>query len=181
MVKIIAAVAANNVIGKGDELPWHLPSDLKRFKRLTEGNIVIMGRKTYDSIMKRNGKPLPNRINIVVSRTMSYASARGVWVTDDLIKAVQLAEMMKINREREIFVIGGASVYKQAIPIASEILLTKIHKSYDGDVLFPEFRESEWRVQEKVLHKPAVTEGEMIYTTFTRLKRTQFSSVVKWG
>lgn len=134
-ISIIVAVDKNWLIGKRGGLPWRLPADLKHFQVLTTGHTVIMGRKTYDSI----GKPLPNRINIVISRN------------DDLnipgcitVKSMQEAIESSSN-DQEIFVMGGAEIYSQFVPFTQKIYLTKIHHQFDGDIFFPKLDLSEWR------------------------------------
>lgn len=127
ILSVIVAVAENGVIGRDNTLPWHLPEDLKRFKALTMGHPIVMGRKTFESI----GKPLPGRQNIVVSRNPAYAPA-GVTVAGDLKSALAAAEASD-----EVFVIGGAALFEEALNRADRVYLTKIHRSYEGDVHFP--------------------------------------------
>lgn len=136
-ISLIAAMAENRVIGGGNKLLWHISEDLKRFKALTLGKPVIMGRKTYDSI----GRPLPNRPNIVVTRQPGW-SAPGVSVAATLGDAFKMAEN---QGDGEIMVIGGGEIYKAALPFATSVYLTCIHKAYDGDALFPVLDASEWR------------------------------------
>lgn len=120
----IVACSENNVIGKDNKIPWHIPEDLKHFKKLTQHSTIIMGRKTYESI----GRPLPNRRNIIVSKTMPPAD--GVEVVQDLETALRLSETA--------FIIGGETLYRQTIDRASKIYLTRIHKGVDGDTFYPE-------------------------------------------
>ena len=134
-VVLVAAVADNGVIGVGGELPWHLPEDLAHFKRVTTGNVVIMGRKTFESI----GGPLPRRTNVVVSRQPGW-SADGVLVAGSLAEALELAE----QHDGDAMVIGGAQIYALALPIADEQVLTEVHQEPEGDVLYPPFDRSEW-------------------------------------
>ncbi|CAG7579955.1 MAG: dihydrofolate reductase [uncultured marine phage] len=126
MISIIVAMSENNVIGKDNQLIWKQSDDLKRFKELTSGKPVIMGRKTYDSI----GRPLPNRLNIVVSRNKDLM-IEGCIVVDDLGKAFK-----KAGYDKEVFIIGGSSIYKEAFKYASEIYLTMIHTEVKGDTYF---------------------------------------------
>jgi dihydrofolate reductase len=128
IISIIAAVSNNNVIGKDNKLPWHLPGDLKRFKELTTGHTIIMGRKTFESI----GRPLPSRRNIVVTRNKDY-KADGVEIIHSIKEALDL-----VKNEDEVFIIGGEEIYKLALPMANKIYLTRINKEYDGDAFFPE-------------------------------------------
>jgi dihydrofolate reductase len=127
MVSLIAAVSENGVIGVDNKLPWYIPDDLKRFKKLTSGNVVIMGRKTYDSI----GKPLPNRMNIVISRNKDLVIP-GCLVVDSMVKAIR-----KAGTEDNIFIIGGGEIYNQGMVFAERIYLTKIHQEVEGDTTFP--------------------------------------------
>lgn len=128
MIALIAAVSDNGVIGVDNKLPWYIPDDLKRFKKLTSGNVVIMGRKTYESI----GKPLPNRINIVVSRNKDLVIPNCL-VVDSMTKAIR-----KGGTDKDIFIIGGGEIYNSGLIHAKRIYLTKIHQEIDGDTKFPE-------------------------------------------
>jgi dihydrofolate reductase len=134
-VYLIAAVAANGVIGAGGKLPWRLPEDLRHFKALTLGHPVIMGRKTWESL----GKPLPGRENIVVTRSPGY-DAPGVHVAASLDAALAFCAGQSLA-----FVIGGRELYAAALPQADGLVLTEIQRDYDGDVRFPEFDRSAWR------------------------------------
>ena len=130
-------MAENRVIGRDGDVPWHLPADLRFFKRLTLGHTVVMGRKTFDSIGRR---PLLGRRNIVVTRQPRFA-ASGVEVAHSLSQALQLAD-----GEQEVFVAGGSDIYRLALPIADRLYLTVVHADVDGDVRFPEFDASEWEL-----------------------------------
>jgi len=134
-VRLIAALTKEGVIGRGNSLPWHIADDLKRFKRLTEGQVVIMGKKTHESI----GRPLPGRVNIVLSREGEEID--GVLVCGSLAEG--LAEARKTGRE--VFIIGGASVYEQALPMVDVMYLSHIKGEYEGDVFFPRVDWREWR------------------------------------
>ena len=142
-MEIVAAMTVNNVIGKDGELPWHLPADLEYFKKLTSNHAIIMGRRTWESI----GRPLPNRINIVVTRQPDYA-ASGAVVVHSLEDSVQVAQGC-----RE-FVIGGGQLYALALPLASHLHLTRIEATVDGDTYFPEFDSTCW-VCESVTNRPS--------------------------
>ena len=144
MISIIAALAENRVIGNGNALPWRLPNDLRRFRRLTTGHAVIMGRKNYESI----GKPLPGRRNIVITRQPDYA-APGCRMAHSLEEALAAA-----GDDPEIFVIGGAEVYAQALPRARRLYLTLVHGAVAGDVLFPQLDWSEWTELDRERHEP---------------------------
>lgn len=141
MISIIAAVAKNNVIGKSGELPWYIPEDLKRFKDLTSGHIVIMGRTTHESILKRLGHDLPNRKSVVITSNPNYQVAEGVE------KYTSLDEAIDAHRSENIFFIGGQRIFEEGIKLADTMYLTEIHQDYDGDVYFPEFQASSWDKQ----------------------------------
>ncbi len=151
-ISIIVAMAENRVIGQGGELPWYLPADLKHFKKLTLGQVVIMGRKTHESIVRRLGKPLPKRRSLVLSRDSGYSGggqmqhrpAPGVEVASSLEQALELAVVDGASKEREIFVIGGAAVFAEALPLAVRLYLTRVHAEIEGDVFFPEFDDDAW-------------------------------------
>lgn len=137
-------MSSNRVIGNNNSLIWNMPSDMKRFIRLTKGHHVIMGRKTYESM----GKPLKGRINIVVTRQSSY-SAPGCIVVQSLEEAIQKAE-----GDQKPFVIGGSEIYKQAIKYGHTIELTLIHHEFEGDAYFPEFEDAgNWELVQKESHK----------------------------
>jgi dihydrofolate reductase len=144
-VILIAALAANRVIGAKGGLPWRLPEDLKRFKRFTHGHAVIMGRKTWDSI----GGPLPGRTNIVVTRQTGFA-APGAQVAASLEDALALCAGDPIA-----YVIGGEALYRAALARAGELLLTEIHREYEGDARFPEFDRAAWRETAREPHTAA--------------------------
>ncbi|MBU2864236.1 dihydrofolate reductase [Reinekea forsetii] len=133
-ISLIWAMSENNVIGRDNKLPWHLPNDLKYFKRLTTGKPVIMGRKTYESI----GRPLPNRTNIVITRDQGY-QVDGVKVVNTLEAAIELAEAnCLINAQDEVIVMGGAEIYKLALPSADRLYVTLVHAQVEGDAYFPD-------------------------------------------
>ncbi len=136
ILSLIAAIDRNSGIGKENKLLWHLPADLKYFRRVTSGHTVIMGRKTYESI----GKALPNRRNIVLTRQEDF-EAPGCEIMDDLFQAVKSCE-----KEGEVFVIGGADIYRQALQVADKIYLTRVDTDADADAFFPEFRLSAWKL-----------------------------------
>jgi dihydrofolate reductase len=138
IISLVVAVSSNQVIGKNNQLIWHLPVDLKHFKQITTGHTVFMGRKTYDSI----GKPLPNRRNVVISR--SVTEIEGCEVASSLEDALQLS-----SEEKEVFIIGGAEIYRQALPLADCIYLTRIHQDFDGDTFFPEIDIQIWQETER--------------------------------
>lgn len=144
VISIIVAVAENGVIGANNDLPWRLPDDLKHFKRLTTDNPVIMGRNTWESL----GKPLPNRTNIVVTQTEGYV-ATGATVVTSLQSALAIAGSGASNHA---FVIGGAMLFKEALPVATNCFITEVHANVEGDVYFPEFDKSKWSEVSRKLH-----------------------------
>jgi len=145
IVSIIVAVADNDVIGRDGGLPWHLPADLKRFKRLTSGHQMVMGRRTWDSIGRR---PLPGRPTIVVSRDPSFV-AEGAQVARSVEEALELAAGAD-----EVFIAGGEAIYRAALPVADRIYLTRVHACFDGDTHFPAFDANDWQVVVEERHEP---------------------------
>ena len=141
-ISIIVAKAKNNVIGKDNQLPWHLPEDLKHFKRKTEGHHLIMGRKTYESM----GKPLPNRISIVITRNKNYKVPPGHYVVHDFEAALEVAKSKNLQ---QVFVLGGAEIFKLALPLVDEMIITEIHARPEGNTFFPAWDESEWEISER--------------------------------
>ena len=139
-IVLVVAAADNGVIGKDGAMPWHLPADLRRFKRITTGKPVIMGRKTFESI----GKPLPGRHNIVLTRDPRFR-APGATLAPNLAEAIAAAGLDPRARADELMVIGGAEIYALARPIATRIELTRIHVSPNGDTRFPDPDPADWR------------------------------------
>lgn len=146
IISLIAAVADNGVIGNQNTLPWKLSSDLRRFKIFTTGKAVIMGRKTFESI----GKPLPDRINIILTKDKSFKPPKTV-VFHDLGDALNFAAD---NGLEEVFIIGGANIYEQTIDMADKIYLTRVHAKVEGDAFFPDFDMADWDIDEEE-HVPA--------------------------
>ncbi len=141
MISIIVAVANNNVIGKDNTLIWHLPADMKFFKEKTTGHCIITGRKNYESIPDKF-RPLPNRTNIVITRQKEYA-APGAIVVNSIEEAIAKA---KETADEEIFIIGGAEIYKQSMHLVNRIYLTKINHNFVGDAFFPELLNFQWKL-----------------------------------
>ena len=139
--KAIAAMSLNRAIGLGNRIPWHLPEDFRWFKRMTTGQVVVMGRKTFESI----GRPLPNRETIVLTR--SNCSIPGVRV------ASSLSEIDPASDPREVFICGGAQVYAEALPVCSDLYLTVVQREVEGDTFFPPF-ETEFSLVEEVMQNP---------------------------
>ena len=133
MVSIIAAVASNGVIGRDNTLIWHLPADLKRFKKLTMGHHIVMGRKTYDSI----GRSLPGRTTVLITRN------RDLRIEGLVADSLEMA-LARCGEDTEIFITGGGEIYRQALPVTNRIYLTRIHRDFKGDTYFPALNMSEW-------------------------------------
>jgi len=136
-ISIIVAASENNVIGNAGKLPWDIPSDLKYFKKLTTGNVIIMGRKTYESI----GRPLPNRINVIITRNKDY-KAEGCIIKSSLIEATKSFE------DGEIFIIGGGEIYKEALYMADRLYLTRVSGEFAGDTYLDDDFLEEWFLEE---------------------------------
>lgn len=146
---VIVAAADNGVIGRNNALPWYLPDDLRYFKRVTMGKPIVMGRKTFESI----GKPLPGRSNIVISRNPEF-QAQGVKVVASLDEALRLAqEIAVMDGVREMVVIGGAEIYRTAIPRADRLYITEVHASVEGDAHLPDVEWAQWRERERERHE----------------------------
>ncbi len=141
MLKILVAFDENRVIGKNNALIWHLPADLKRFKALTTGHVIIMGRKTFESI----GRPLPNRTTVVISRQQDL-KIEGVILAHSVEEAILKAK--SISRD-DIFIVGGAEIYQLSLPLADQILVTQLHDIFEGDAFFPEISPAIWEVAEQ--------------------------------
>ncbi|HXB13635.1 MAG TPA: dihydrofolate reductase [Bacteroidia bacterium] len=135
IISLVAAASDNNVIGINNTLPWKMPADMKFFKNLTMGHIVIMGRKTFESM---DNKPLPGRINVVISRKKNF-STNGCTVLDSLAEA-----FTKFGDQKEVFIIGGSQIFNTSLPQADKIYLTRIHHTFNGDSYFPELSDKEW-------------------------------------
>ena len=159
ILSIVVATGKNGEIGKDNRLLWHLPADMKYFKNLTTGHPIIMGRHTYESI----GRPLPNRRNIVITRQKDLQII-GVEVVNSLEEAMAL-----VKDDQEIMVIGGADVYKQALPLAQRIYITRVNATLEADRFFPTFNANDWNIQVNIDH-PA-DEKNIHAMTFQLLER----------
>jgi dihydrofolate reductase len=140
IISLVAAVATNRVIGKDNDLPWRLPDDMKFFMETTIDHFVIMGRKSYEALPPKF-KPLPNRVNIIITRQADYAA-------DDCIIAGTIEEALadaETNAQQEVFIIGGGNIFAQAIPLADKLYLTEVKASIDGDTFWPEYDQSQWQ------------------------------------
>jgi len=144
IISIVVAVSENGVIGKDNKLIWHLPVDLKFFKDKTSGHHIIMGRKTYESV----GRPLPNRVNIVISRSADYI-AEGCIVVHSIKEAIGA-----VVDDSEVFICGGAEIYKEALDVADRMYLTRVHHEFEGDTFFPDFDSRIWIEKERIRMEP---------------------------
>ena len=163
MITLIAAAAENNALGKNNEMIWHLPDDFKRFKKLTSGHFIIMGRKTYESL----DGPLPNRTHIIITRQENYAEkvdANCCIVVDNIEDAIA-----KSASEDETFVIGGGEIYKLALPLADKIELTRVHGTFEADAYFPEIDKNKWNLVNEDYHpKDEKHNFDFTYQTFMK-------------
>ena len=159
MITLIAAAAENNALGKDNDLVWHLPDDFKRFKKLTTGHHIIMGRKTFESFPK----PLPNRTLVVITRQKDY-NPDGVIVVHNLEDAFAYA-----HDDDNAFVIGGGEIYNIAIDKATHIELTRVHSKFEADTYFPEIDESQWKLINEIFHpKDETHKYDFTYLTYVR-------------
>ena len=167
MITIIAAAGENNSLGKDNDLVWHLPNDFKRFKELTSGNYILMGRKTFESFPK----PLPNRKHLIITRQKDYVVPDNCYVFDSIDKAIEFASIpeLGLSKTNDIWIIGGGEIYKQSMNIADKIELTRVHASPDADTFFPEIGD-EWFLTTKVSNsKDDKHEFDFTYLTYKRL------------
>jgi dihydrofolate reductase len=142
MINLIVAISKNNIIGKKNNIPWYYPEDLKYFKKITTGKTVVMGRKTFQSIIDRNGKILPNRQNIVITRDQNFKHENVIVIND-------VNEYIKNFKNEEIFVMGGSEIYNLFMPHTDKLYITHVNKEYDGDVYFPEIDYSQFELISK--------------------------------
>ena len=169
ILSCIAAVAENGVIGKGNEIPWRLSEDLKRFKKLTVGHAIIMGRKTFESI----GRPLPHRTSIVITRNVGF-QAPGAVVVHSLDEAIRHAKRTRQLAEGppEAFVIGGEAIFREALPSCARLYLTRVHAEADGDVRFPEIDSAHWEsLSEESRPADAKNDHAATFTVYERVKQ----------
>jgi dihydrofolate reductase len=136
MITLIAAAAENNALGKDNQLVWHLPDDFKRFKQITSGHYIIMGRKTFESFPK----PLPNRTHVIITRQKNY-KVDGCIVVNSIEDAIK-----SCPKDEEVFIIGGADIYSQSIDFADKIELTRVHANFEADAFFPEININQWKL-----------------------------------
>lgn len=161
MISLIVAIAQNNVIGKDNQLPWHYKNDLKYFKEITTNHTVVMGRNTFESIINRNGKILPNRKNVVVTRNRNF-KYKDVEVIHDF------EEYLKQDHKDEIFIIGGNQIFKDSFKYADRLYITHIHKDYDGDVFFPEYNQNDFKLISRN------DDGELSFCLYERISKWFF-------
>jgi dihydrofolate reductase len=161
MIILIAAVAENNALGKDNDLLWHLPNDFKRFKEITSGHHIIMGRKTFESFPK----PLPNRTHVIITRQKDFVY-EGCIVVQDLEKAIAVCP-----KNEDIFVIGGGEIYAQSILLADQLDITRVHDSFDADVYFPEINPDIWELTSETFNpKDEKHLYDYTFQTFLRKK-----------
>ena len=160
MITLIAAVAENNALGKDNQLLWHLPDDFKRFKNVTSGHHIIMGRKTFESFPK----PLPNRTHVIITRQKEYQPESCI-VANSLSNAIAACP-----KGEEIFIIGGGEIYKQSIEIADKLDITKVHHIFEADTFFPEIDLTKWKLVSSLFH-PKDEKNEFDFTFQTYLRK----------
>jgi dihydrofolate reductase len=163
-VAMIAALSRNRVIGRNNTLPWHLPGDLKYFKRVTMGKPLLMGRKTYESI----GRALPGRTNIVLTRQSAFEAA-GIITVADPGQALELAQREQAD---ELMVIGGEAVYRAMLPLSQRLYLTEVHAELEGDAYFPDYDAAAWREQSRE-YFPAAAAGDYDYSFVVLARRCE--------
>ncbi|MCC2546647.1 dihydrofolate reductase [Hymenobacter sp. BT175] len=144
MIAMVVAAADNGVIGRDNQLIWHLPADLKHFKQITLGHPIVMGRRTYEAI----GRPLPNRTNLVVTRQEDWR-AEGCEVAGSVQEAIRRAQEL----DEDVYVIGGGEIYRQSLPLTDTVFLTEVHHEFEGDTTFPELPRTEWREESRERHE----------------------------
>ncbi len=160
MITIIAAAAANNALGKDNDLIWHLPDDFKRFKQITTGHFIVMGRKTFESFPK----PLPNRTHVIITRQEDYTAPEGCIVVNSLKKAIEICP-----KDEDIFIIGGGEIYQQSMNIADKVELTRVFTHPEADTFFPEINPEEWKLVFEEFH-PKDEKHAFDYTFLTYIR-----------
>ena len=155
-VVIIAALSKNQVIGRDNGIPWHYPADMKHFRRTTRGHPVVAGRKTYESFQIR---PLPHRLNLVLTRNPTYQADEGAIACQDLSQVLTIAQN---HGAEKLFVLGGAEIYTLSLPLADEMILTHLPITVTGDAYFPEWDRNEWDIDEEK------RESDLVFTTYRR-------------
>lgn len=157
---MVAAAAENNALGKNNDLLWHLPDDFKRFKQITSGHYIIMGRKTFESFPK----PLPNRTHVVITRQKNY-NPEGCIIVDSIEKAIEVCP-----KEEDVFIIGGGEIYNLAMAFTDSIELTRVHESFEADTFFPEIDLKQWKLTSEEYHpKDEKHKFDFTYQTFIKI------------
>ena len=159
IISLIVAMDKNNLIGKNNKIPWHIPGELKRFRAITMGKPIIMGRKTFESI----GKPLDGRENVVLTNNKSYKQT-GVKIYNNISEVIS-----DFTNYDEIFIIGGSEIYALVLPLAHKLYVTKIDKIYDGDTWFPKIRYNEWKIQESTQITEETTQTQYENIIYTKI------------
>lgn len=160
MLTLIAAVSENNALGKNNQMIWHLPNDFKRFKTITTGHFIIMGRKTFESFPK----PLPNRTHIIITNQKNYNVPENCFAVSNLTKAIAICP-----KNEEVFIIGGGEIYKQALDLANKIELTSVHASFEADTFFPKFDLDRWElIAEEHHQKDEKHQFEYSFLTYSK-------------
>ncbi len=162
MISLIVAFAKNNVIGKDGKIPWNIDGEQSRFKELTTNNIVIMRRKTFEEIYQKLQKPLPNRINIVISKTKKY-DFENCFTFNSLDAALDFCK--KTVPQKDIFISGGGALYQKALPIVEKMYITEIDLEVPGDTFFPKFSKDEFIFEEEI---PVKSNVDFVYKTYRR-------------
>lgn len=160
MITLIAAASENEVLGKDNDLVWHLPDDFKRFKTLTSGHFIIMGRKTFETFPK----PLPNRTHVIISRQKNYTTENGI-VVSSMKEALK-----KAAEDAQPFIIGGGEIYELGMPFADKIELTRVHATFEGDAFFPKIDKSKWELIEESFH-PSDERHKYPFTYLTYIRK----------
>ncbi len=161
MIILVAAAAENNALGKEGDLLWHLPDDFKHFKNLTSGHYIIMGRKTFETFPK----PLPNRKHLIITRNVNYEAPDDCIVVNSIEAALKLSQA-----QEEVFVIGGGEIYREALPFADKIELTRVHHTFEADAFFPELDLAVWKLLSEVMH-PADEKHQYSFTFQTWIRK----------
>lgn len=157
---MVAAAAENNALGKNNDLLWHLPDDFKRFKQITSGHYIIMGRKTFESFPK----PLPNRTHVIITRQKNY-NPEGCIIVDSIEKAIEVCP-----KDQDIFIIGGGEIYNLAMNFADSIELTRVHENFEADTFFPEIDLKQWKLTSEEYHpKDEKHKFDFTYQTFIKI------------
>lgn len=161
MIIQIAAASENNVLGKDNLLVWHLPDDFKRFKEITTGNYIVMGRKTFESFPKS----LPNRTHVIITRQKNYQTPDGCLVANSIESAIALCP-----KDAPVYIVGGAEIYKQSLVITDKIELTRVHTHCEGDAFYPEINAHDWKISHEEFH-PKDAKHAFDFTYVTYIKR----------